>query len=66
MGTAGLTSELQKNEQTEQAFAANWGVVNLWTPDARCASVTDQAAQELIAAISDTKDGVLVWIKAYW
>jgi hypothetical protein len=66
VGTAGLSAELQKKEQSEQGFAANWGVVNLWSPDARYASWTEEAATELIAAVSDPKDGVLVWIRSHW
>jgi hypothetical protein len=39
--------------------------LNSWSPDARYARSTQQQAEELLQAISDEDDGVLVWIKAF-
>jgi len=66
VGTAGLSAELRNKEQADAGFAANWGVVNSWSPDARYASATEQDAKELLRAISDEKDGVFEWIKVFW
>jgi HEPN domain-containing protein len=65
VGTAGLAAEL-KNKKATQAFEVNWGVVTKWSPDCRYLSKSQQDAKDLIAAIEDATDGVLVWIKAHW
>jgi len=65
-GTAGLSAELRDREQADANFAANWGVVNSWSPNARYAQTTQQQAEELLRAISDQDDGVFAWIKAFW
>ncbi len=66
VGTAGLNADLRSREQTDANFAANWGVVNSWSPNARYMRATQQQAEELFRAISDQDDGVFAWIKAYW
>ena len=66
IGTAGLGADLRNREQADANFAANWGVVNSWSPNARYARATQQQAEELLRAISDQDDGVFAWIKAFW
>jgi HEPN domain-containing protein len=66
VGTAGLTADLRNREQVDAGFAANWGVVNSWSPDSRYARSSQQEAEELLRAISDNDDGVFEWIKAFW
>jgi HEPN domain-containing protein len=66
VGTAGLGADLRNTEQADANFAANWGVVNSWSPNARYARATQQQAEELLRAISDQGDGVFAWIKAFW
>jgi HEPN domain-containing protein len=66
IGTAGLTAELQKQVQASQDFGTAWGVVNEWSPEDRYRSNSEQDAEELIAAVSDTTHGVLAWIRTHW
>ena len=66
VGTAGLSADLRNREQADRNFAANWGIVSSWSPEARYARATQQQAGELLQAISDEDDGVLAWIKAFW
>ena len=66
VGTAGLGADLRNREQADANFAANWGVVNSWSPNARYARASQQQAEELLRAISDHDDGVFPWIKAFW
>jgi HEPN domain-containing protein len=66
IGTAGLTAELQKQEQVSQDFRTAWGVVNQWSPDDRYVENGEQDAKELIEAISHATHGVLPWIKTHW
>jgi HEPN domain-containing protein len=65
-GTAGLSADLRSREQADAGFAANWGVVTSWSPDARYARATQQQAEELLQAISDEDNGVFPWIRAFW
>jgi len=65
VGTAELTADLN-NRKMAQAFEINWGVVVQWSEESRYESRGEQEAKDLIAAIEDATDGVLVWIKAYW
>jgi hypothetical protein len=37
-----------------------------WSEESRYESRWEQEAKDLIAAIEDATDGVLVWIKAHW
>jgi HEPN domain-containing protein len=66
VGTAGLSIDLRTKEQADANFAANWGVVSSWSPNARYARATQQQAEELLRAISAEDDGVFAWIKAFW
>ena len=65
VGTAELTADLN-NRKMAQAFEINWGVVVQWSEESRYESRGEQEAKDLIAAIEDATDGVLVWIKAHW
>jgi HEPN domain-containing protein len=65
VGTAELTADLN-NRKMAQAFEINWGVVVQWSEESRYESKGEQEAKDLIAAIEDATDGVLVWIKAHW
>ena len=66
IGIAGLSGALRSREQIDPNFAANWGVVTSWSPNARYGRATQQQAEELLRAIGDQNDGVFVWIKAFW
>jgi HEPN domain-containing protein len=66
IGTAGLTAELQKQEQANQDFRTAWALVNQWSPADRYTENSEQDAKELIEAISHATHGVLPWIKIRW
>jgi HEPN domain-containing protein len=59
IGTAGLTAELQKQEQANQDFRTAWALVNQWSPADRYTENSEQDAKELIEAISHATHGVL-------
>ena len=64
--TAGLTAELQKQEQASQDFRTAWAVVNQWSPADRYTENSEQDAREIIEAIGHTTHGVLPWIRTHW
>lgn len=63
---AGLASELEKQEDSDLNFAANWAIVAQWTEASRYEATDSISAQALLGAIADTNSGVLAWIKKYW
>ncbi len=48
------------------SFKMNWDVVKDWKVEARYAKHSRKKAEDLIHAVSDSKDGVLTWLKARW
>lgn len=66
IGLAGLKVDLTKHQSNDPQFAANWAIVNEWTPDVRYKTATPMEAQLIISAIADAKHGVLAWIRTYW
>ena len=66
VGSAGLTTDLKSKQAATQAFEVNWGIVTGWSPESRYESKAEQDAKDLIGAIEDGTDGVLVWIKSHW
>jgi HEPN domain-containing protein len=45
---------------------ANWIVIEKWRETSRYDTTSQQQAEELLAAVSDRRHGVLRWIKTYW
>jgi hypothetical protein len=66
IGLAGLSAELRNHESRNPVFAANWALVDEWTPETRYETVDQFSAQVLLQAIRDDATGVLPWIQAYW
>jgi hypothetical protein len=60
---AGVREEL---EQAGTRIASNWKTVQYWSHVSRYRIVTRKQAEDLIAAISDRKDGVLTCIQRHW
>ncbi len=48
------------------AFAGNWGTVKDWSEQSRYETRKVREAQDLLAAITDSVDGVLPWVQRYW
>ena len=66
IGLAGLAVELEKQQDRNEAFSANWAVTSEWQPDSRYESWDVGAAQLIVRAVADPKSGVLTWIKTHW
>lgn len=63
---AELTSQRDKDNESNPRLRAHWTIVNLWKETRRYESSTKTQATELIEAIGDEPDGVLPWIKRFW
>jgi hypothetical protein len=64
--TAGLKQELAENERLNKEFKLNWAVVSKWSEESRYEySIEKQKARDFFTAITDTKSGILPWLKNY-
>ncbi len=66
VGLAGLQGALRNQENLDQTFAANWGIVAGWTPECRYEAIDKFSAQLLLQAVNHNASGVLPWIKVHW
>jgi hypothetical protein len=67
LGLAGLKDQLADRRRASDSFGDNWDkVVVKWRETSRYDQPTKAMAEELLRAISDTKEGVLPWIKLHW
>lgn len=66
VGLAGLKGDLKGEQDANPDFAANWGIVSEWSPDARYRANSAMETQLLLQAITAPNNGVLPWIKRYW
>ncbi len=63
---AGLTATLGQATQADPQFYTNWVQVKDWSETSRYATVGEQKARELFAAITDNPHGVLRWLQDHW
>jgi hypothetical protein len=63
---ADLATALDAALKSNPSFAGHWGTVKEWSEQKRYEICDQRKASELIAAITDTGDGVLPWIQQYW
>lgn len=66
MGVAGLQSELKEQENRNDIFHANWGIVSKWSEQRRYDVADRSTTQFFLEAIINPNHGVLPWIKRYW
>jgi HEPN domain-containing protein len=63
---AKLNAELEADSKTNAGLAASWEEAVKWSEASRYAVWTKNQAEQLMAAISIRKDGVMPWIKRRW
>jgi HEPN domain-containing protein len=63
---ATLKGDFDAAQATDSALRENWNTVKDWTEDSRYARSTKAEAENLYAAITDQKHGVLSWLKLRW
>jgi HEPN domain-containing protein len=63
---AGLRPLHEQEIKRNPDFASNWGIVSEWSEASRYESMAAGDAQLLIAAITDSNNGVFPWIKKHW
>lgn len=63
---AGLELQRKIEVNWNAAFARNWLLIKDWDEQARYQLWTESQARKLFAAVADTTNGVLQWIKGRW
>ena len=63
---AGLATAFRTEFASNNQFAGYWGTVKEWSEQKRYERCSQTDAGELIMAITDISNGVLVWIQQYW
>ena len=63
---AGLDEAYLENAGKDPAFGNNWDFVVTWSEQSRYRRHRPEAAQALLAAVSDRRHGVIPWIKQQW
>jgi len=63
---AGLESDRINDTIANPQFGIQWEIAKDWGPESRYRQITENEARKLVAALTDTKDGVLPWLKARW
>jgi len=63
---AGLSDERERKSSTTPVFGRNWAIIKDWSEKARYQSWTETKARKLFAAVTDTSNGVLSWIRVRW
>ena len=67
LSLSGLLDELERRSRREDRFGHHWKkVIRSWSETSRYENPTRAMAVELVRAVSDTKEGLLPWIRIYW
>jgi HEPN domain-containing protein len=61
-----LSTDLDDDTKNDPDLKTNWQIVKDWSEEARYDQTDKNAAQDLYDAITDTKHGVLPWLKLRW
>jgi hypothetical protein len=67
LGTAGLRQTLKSDASLRKPLGDNWAVVVRWNEANRYKiSIEEKQTRDLLAAISDSPDGVMEWLRLRW
>ena|ERR1043165_8471140 len=66
LSLSGLKKEFDAATVADADLSGSWGFVKDWNESSRYTRKTKTQAQQLYDAITDTKHGVLSWIKSRW
>lgn len=63
---AGLQPSLEAESKADPQFRANWDVVKDWKVNSRYVGWDKKEAQDMVRAVSESRHGVLRWLKRHW
>jgi len=65
--TAGIETELRTNMNQNRELEGNWALVVTWSEESRYeVSKPEETARDFYAAITDSENGILPWLKKHW
>jgi len=59
---AGLTGLIPGNSR----LSRHWEIVQQWSETSRYSTTSFENARDLLAAVTDSTDGILTWLKRFW
>ena len=63
---SGLQVDLEVEMRRDRDFEVNWAIVKDWNESSRYVRHEARAAKSLYAAVTDSRHGVLRWLKRHW
>ncbi|PQO43406.1 HEPN domain-containing protein [Blastopirellula marina] len=66
VGAAGLTKARADDMDANSVLGNNWLVAKDWNEQARYQVWSETQAKKLVDAVTDSKNGVLIWVKTHW
>ena len=66
VGVADLAKAMRAEFGLRRTFERNWLAVSDWSEAARYSQRSEVEARQLVAAVADVPDGILVWLKVHW
>ena len=63
---ADLTIERDKASRTKNTLGQHWLIAKDWSESSRYRMSSQLQAEKLFHALTDTTDGVLLWVQNYW
>ncbi len=65
--SAGLEPEIEKQMKADTQFAGYWKTIEGWSEQKRYEkNISYSEAEEIIRAITDNDNGIMVWLKKHW
>lgn len=66
VSAAELTRKRKADTDSNPILGNNWLVANDWSEQARYKQWSETEARKLFDAVTDSKNGVLTWVKTHW
>ena len=57
---------LEAEERADALFRQHWSVVKDWSEESRYQQRSAAEARDLLAAVTDSRHGVLQWVRRHW
>lgn len=66
VGFAGLKIQLEDDMKADASLAVNWATAKDWNETARYRTTGQSEAEDIYAAVTDRRHGVMKWVRKHW
>ena len=66
LNVAGLAQVFQADRQADQTLEVNWAIAKDWDSIKRYEFQTQAEAEDILAAISNQRHGIMKWVRSKW